>query len=655
MNEALERLSWNRGQEPKGGQGFVNTTALRPSNGYAIKSGSFSEPPVLNGSASPRLDERFLEQILNIQKGIDEIKRAQDERDQSFQGFFQRELQTLKECLAQDFQKAKHDYLRVNNEGILKLFQSCDNRLGDILNIVADINRPVVDLDERGDVGREGPTNKPVGEVPEAVRPAPNGSNIAKSDDVPEMVGDKQGTKALVQEVSEDDRLWADFQEAVLEVEEEHNMYSKVELRLEQTFLAKSSVWHYLFAQAGLSGWLLTESPTNIGARITQLSAFSALQTFLILTNTMFMGYEADAAIKAALTQPKGTVPDWIDTCNLVYNGLFTVELLFRIASLRSWFFVAPGEWGWNFFDVIVVVFSLVTDLLLGSVNLSFIRTFRILRAVRAARVIRVLRFFRELRKIMFAILASMGSLIWCFIFLSMTMFMCSILLLQGIVNALDDLDPNSPAYASALSQAKEWYSTLPDSMFSLLAGFTGGQDWLVLREPLKPAGVLYTSCFVLYILFVTVGVMNVLTGVFLASADEFQDRSLIVQNEQIKVEGFVQQMLEVFADLNLSGGKAIDWPTFQEAMRNEGMQAYLAAHQLEPTHARLIFDLLDEKNLGQIGVLDFVMGMLRLKGEAKAIDARIIQREVGMLPKLINPKFHSAHASHPAPPHVEG
>lgn len=158
----------------------------------------------------------------------------------------------------------------------------------------------------------------------------------------------------------------------------------------------------------------------------------------------------------------------------------------------------------------------------------------------------------------------------------------------------------------------------------------------IFLMQPLKPAGYVYCAAFVVYILFVTVGVMNVLTGVFLASADDFADRDLIVQNEQVKVEAFVRQMLDVFAELDVFKVGHIDWETFRTAMSDPSVQAYLAAYQLEPTHTRLLFDLLDEKGSGTINVHDFVMGMVRLKGEAKAIDARIIQRELTMLPSLL-------------------
>mmetsp|Transcript_43415 Transcript_43415/g.81519 ORF Transcript_43415/g.81519 Transcript_43415/m.81519 type:complete len:115 (+) Transcript_43415:3-347(+) len=104
---------------------------------------------------------------------------------------------------------------------------------------------------------------------------------------------------------------------------------------------------------------------------------------------------------------------------------------------------------------------------------------------------------------------------------------------------------------------------------------------------------------------------------------------------------------MDLFDDMDLMGTGSIDWPTFQMSMKNERMQAYLSSLDLEPTHARLIFDLLDVKNDGKISMSELVMGFLRLKGEAKAIDARTIQRQISMIPKLLQLDFKAGQAAH--------
>mmetsp|Transcript_17713 Transcript_17713/g.29500 ORF Transcript_17713/g.29500 Transcript_17713/m.29500 type:complete len:202 (+) Transcript_17713:2-607(+) len=172
--------------------------------------------------------------------------------------------------------------------------------------------------------------------------------------------------------------------------------------------------------------------------------------------------------------------------------------------------------------------------------------------------------------------------------------------------------------------------------MATILATATGVVDWITVSRALEPAGFVYKMVLVLYVHFVSLGVMNVLTGVFLASADEFTDHNLIVQDESVKVDGFVKQMLHLFEDVDIEGTGKMRWEQFCKAMTTPEVQIYLSSHQLEPTHARLIFDLLDKGSEGEIDMYEFVIGLLRLKGEAKTIDARIIQREISLLPSML-------------------
>mmetsp|Transcript_35708 Transcript_35708/g.66345 ORF Transcript_35708/g.66345 Transcript_35708/m.66345 type:complete len:651 (-) Transcript_35708:102-2054(-) len=429
-------------------------------------------------------------------------------------------------------------------------------------------------------------------------------------------------------------QLWAEFDAECNEYDPD-NTYDRV---LERRVGGKG-FWHSACHVCGHGEFLPTEMPNIALAHVTQSHFFTTLQTLLILSNTIFMGYETDVTLRAILKDPPEKTAEWMTTANHVYNIVFTVELLFRIIALRGWFWVAGHDWPWNLFDVVLVSISLVSDWLLTGVNVSFIRMLRILRVVRVARVIRVLRAFRQLRQMLFSVIACLSSLAWAFVFLVMVMFMFSVLFLQGITNTLSDLEDSdlSVEHRSLIrDEIRLWFGSLDSAMLSLLASVTGGTDWLTIKQPLDHAGWVYGAAFIAYLLFVTVGVMNVLTGVFLSSADDFFDLDLMGQCEQVKVEGFISQMLQLYNEIDLSHTGQIDWPTFSEALKNQNLRAFLASMKLEPTHIRLIFDLLDEKRSGSISMRDFVMSMVKLRGEAKAIDARIIQREISMIPMLL-------------------
>eukprot|EP00429_Kryptoperidinium_foliaceum_P028470 CAMPEP_0176135468 /NCGR_PEP_ID=MMETSP0120_2-20121206/68723_1 /TAXON_ID=160619 /ORGANISM="Kryptoperidinium foliaceum, Strain CCMP 1326" /LENGTH=65 /DNA_ID=CAMNT_0017471179 /DNA_START=21 /DNA_END=214 /DNA_ORIENTATION=- len=60
-------------------------------------------------------------------------------------------------------------------------------------------------------------------------------------------------------------------------------------------------------------------------------------------------------------------------------------------------------------------------------------RVLRLSRFCRLLRVSRVMKQLHSLRMIMFALLDSMSSLIWCFVFIGFTMYIFAVLVVYGV------------------------------------------------------------------------------------------------------------------------------------------------------------------------------------------------------------------------------
>jgi len=234
------------------------------------------------------------------------------------------------------------------------------------------------------------------------------------------------------------------------------------------------------------------------------------------------------------------------------------------------------------------------------------------------------------------SIIACLASLAWALGFLTIIILIVSIFFLQGAAIYCEGLDPLSDEYALVVLEMSDWYGSLGSAMFSLLVAVLGGMDWLEVRHPLVRIGWVYSSVFVLYVIFISVGILNVLTGVFLSSTDEFVDRDLSIQNENVKLDKFVRDMFNLFDDMDEKKSGRVSREQFLRMMDGSSMEAYLAAEGLEPLHSRLLWNLLDENNTGEVAVEQFIAGLMRLKGNAKAIDARSLQRSIALLPVLL-------------------
>mmetsp|Transcript_48436 Transcript_48436/g.84357 ORF Transcript_48436/g.84357 Transcript_48436/m.84357 type:complete len:126 (+) Transcript_48436:2-379(+) len=83
--------------------------------------------------------------------------------------------------------------------------------------------------------------------------------------------------------------------------------------------------------------------------------------------------------------------------------------------------------------------------------------------------------------------------------------------------------------------------------------------------------------------------------------------------------------MITLLSGMGKSTDDSIEWDHFKEYFYQEEIQAYLAYHGLDTSHVKLIFKMIDRDNGGQVNMRELVIGMLRLKGGAAALDTRIL------------------------------
>uniref|UniRef100_A0A8C8SMQ1 Sodium channel protein n=1 Tax=Pelusios castaneus TaxID=367368 RepID=A0A8C8SMQ1_9SAUR len=97
--------------------------------------------------------------------------------------------------------------------------------------------------------------------------------------------------------------------------------------------------------------------------------------TLCIVMNTLFMALEHYKMTKE--------FDDMLYIGNLVFTGIFTAEMIFKIIALDPYYYFQQG---WNIFDSIIVILSLMELGLASMGNLSVLRSFRLLRVFKLAK-----------------------------------------------------------------------------------------------------------------------------------------------------------------------------------------------------------------------------------------------------------------------------
>ncbi|XP_054237369.1 sodium channel protein type 2 subunit alpha isoform X11 [Indicator indicator] len=110
---------------------------------------------------------------------------------------------------------------------------------------------------------------------------------------------------------------------------------------------------------------------------------------------------------------------------NLVFIILFTGECVLKLISLRHYYFTI----GWNIFDFVVVILSIVGMFLAEMIEKYFVSPtlFRVIRLARIGRILRLIKGAKGIRTLLFALMMSLPALFNIGLLLFLVMFIYAI------------------------------------------------------------------------------------------------------------------------------------------------------------------------------------------------------------------------------------
>uniref|UniRef100_A0A672NTK9 Sodium channel protein n=1 Tax=Sinocyclocheilus grahami TaxID=75366 RepID=A0A672NTK9_SINGR len=145
--------------------------------------------------------------------------------------------------------------------------------------------------------------------------------------------------------------------------------------------------------------------------------AFDIVIMILICLNMVTMMVETDDQ-----TKEMDNILYWI---NLVFIILFTGESVLKMISLRHYYFTI----GWNVFDFVVVILSIVGMFLSEMIEKYFVSPtlFRVIRLARIGRILRLIKGAKGIRTLLFALMMSLPALFNIGLLLFLVMFIYAI------------------------------------------------------------------------------------------------------------------------------------------------------------------------------------------------------------------------------------
>lgn len=247
------------------------------------------------------------------------------------------------------------------------------------------------------------------------------------------------------------------------------------------------------------------------------------------------------------------------------------------------------------------------------------------MRITRALRVARLFHVFRELRVLMESIFHILLPLMWSALLLAILIVMFSIIFCFATSTFLQDM----PARSETTANLQRYFSSIDMACLSMFMSLTGGESWIHIITPLLKISGIYGILYVLCIVFLQLGVLNVVTSIFVTAADAFckKDVQMIELNEQ-DWQTEVGERLSTFFDVfDLDKDGTLSLAEFEGFAEDRTVQAFFERMlNIQTWKVARFFHLLDVDKDERLRKDEFVVGCMQLTGPAKNIDLEALR-----------------------------
>mmetsp|Transcript_60762 Transcript_60762/g.144714 ORF Transcript_60762/g.144714 Transcript_60762/m.144714 type:complete len:1223 (+) Transcript_60762:87-3755(+) len=351
-------------------------------------------------------------------------------------------------------------------------------------------------------------------------------------------------------------------------------------------------------------GWM-----QKLGERVLN----SILYTFIMVAFIVFDAVLAGWGVKHRVEE--GEYPLVHQELQLLCTCVFVVDICLHLLCQGIRFFIGPTR-GWNALDVVTILGSIVE--LVPEVNLETFSTLRILRLLKILHLLKSFHFVFELRVFVHT-LGSMAKILF-----SMLTFLSFELYVLGV--GYTHLCVKTCRHEDSLRLC-EYFGSLERSITTLMSCMSGGLPWGTVYTSL---GSLSTrsaaSGRVLLIIFLTSTVYGLL-GIVLAFVLEKQaavsrdDESHRIKREMMRRNRLIDDLHYAFDKLDINESQSITLDELKVAMESEEISALIDSLGISLQDACDTFNLLDVDGTGFVDVEEFILGFMRLQGDASAKD----------------------------------
>jgi len=331
-----------------------------------------------------------------------------------------------------------------------------------------------------------------------------------------------------------------------------------------------------------------------------------------------------------------------------VFTLCFLTDLVLRVLGY-GWTWLFDSE---NYVDTFLVVLSVGVTWMMSPMgfdveDLRKLTVLRTLRLVRLARAVKMRPEFKEMWALLKGLVDSTETLAWTYVMICLLLYFFAIMAttLIGKQDAFRDND-----------MVQEYFGDVPKSMLTLFQVMTL-DAWSSLCRPIMNGPQVWIGLF--FIIFITIAqfvLMNLITAVIVENAfsdSKTEDQELALRLARQK-EKELDELRVIFKDLDEDGSGMLSREELFRAAKKRRVRQKLRAIDILPKDVDELWEILDDGD-GELSSEEFINGLQRLRGEAKAKDILRLYRELRVMEASIGEIGFSIDISQDKMHHVKG
>lgn len=332
----------------------------------------------------------------------------------------------------------------------------------------------------------------------------------------------------------------------------------------------------------------------------------------LVTLNALLMWVQADTDGDPAM---------WM-TIETIFVTLFTVEVVSKLVGFGLVFFSEP----WNTLDFFIVGSSLAELTVAHITNTSGTSAISTIRMVRVFRIIRMMSILDRLNMLVRAFFYACQDIVWVLALLIIVLYIFAILA-RGFFGKGDALE-------KAGFDQDAIFGSLPRTMLTMFQIMTL-DSWS--SQIARPVGEVYPGSqffFVVFVLVGSLGMLNLLTAIFIDSLNTLNKEGAIEEEER---KGENKQLLlaaltQVFEESDMDQSGELDQDEMAVAMHRFQSPEYLEAFASVGLDLAMMEGMLKHADTDLSGMIDFTeftegiknMGAAPVKADMWALQGKL-------------------------------